>query len=292
MYNATHPYSYSIFHIAFSHSDTSWTALFRCTIESISVYIQGFINSYDRENPGLNPGSWCMLYGEHLHLKCCTASTASFCLRSSYWTLFRKYENVVISELARAKRIPSHFYYLGWVKASDSSWPREKIQAETHCENNKRFLSVEDNQCVRHRLCRLDKHKLTIQSCWNKSPCCTSPFPGHLLCFYLHDWLLLWDEAHRAGLCCLSVLYICSQPQTGNHASSHCCLSVHLDLRNTHRPVLPPPCFSVACLRVLPQWPGTDVEQSPVCFFSCTSQCTTVSRILMYTQPLTHFAPL
>lgn len=133
-----------------------------------------------------------------------------------------------------------------------------KKQAGTRSEEQ-RFLSSDDTT----RVCQLDKYKRTIQSSRNKG-WCTSPSQA--------IWSVVaasltaavrWSTFDRPGLCLLT--YIRSQPQTSNH-TSHSYLSVHLNLRNiyTYSLFL---CVSVAWLRVLPQWPGTDVRAA-VCLFS------------------------
>lgn len=106
-------------------------------------------------------------------------------------------------------------------------------QADICSGEEQRFLSSDDTKRVWLCVCRLDKHKHTIQSSGNKGRCCTSPsqaiwsvLPASLIA------AVRWSTFGRAGLSLLT--YISSQPQTSNHSSSHSYLSVHLNLRNTH----------------------------------------------------------
>lgn len=77
--------------------------------------------------------------------------------------------------------------------------------------------------------------------------------PGPSGVFYLHQWLLRWDGAPSAGAGMSFLGYICSQPQTSNHASSQLYLSAHLNLRKVHTYS---PFLSVAWFRVPLRWPS------------------------------------
>ncbi len=90
------------------------------------------------------------------------------------------------------------------------------------------------------------------------------PRPSGL--FYLHHWLLRWDEAPSAGLGCLSSPTSAVSPrQAIILLLTATCQSISTSETHTHTYSVFP-SVSVAWLWVLAQWPGTDVRAA-VCLF-------------------------
>lgn len=112
--------------------------------------------------------------------------------------------------------------------------------------------------------------------------CVVQVLPGPSGLFYLHHWLLWWDEAPSEGLgwAAFPRLHLAvNLRQAIILLLTATCQSISTSETHTHTHSV-----SVAGLRVLPQWPGTDVRVA-VCLFFSTRRCTTDSNI---TQTYTH----